>query len=161
MKAWTGLALAVAIAAPAVAQPMRAGDYVKQAGAGDLYERQSSQLVLATTRNPEVRRFAQMMVRDHTKSTADVKRAAAQSRVRVMPPRLTPAQARMIAQLRAAPARVRDVRYIEQQRDAHAQALALHQGYARGGDAPALRRVASTTAPVVQHHIDMLQRMRP
>jgi putative membrane protein len=40
---------------------------------------------------------------------------------------------------------------------AHQQALQLHQGYASGGDTPALRTAATNIVPVVQNHLTMLQ----
>ena len=67
------IALATLAAAPAAAQVMTPADYVKTAGASDLYERQSSQIVLQTTQDPKVRQFAQEMLADHAKSTAQVK----------------------------------------------------------------------------------------
>ena len=158
MKSFPLLAALVAVATPALAQAPGTPAYLKRAGASDLYERQSSQLVLRSG-SPEVRRFATMMVRDHTKSTAEVKAAARASGVRVPPPALMPRQARDIAALRAARGVQRDRLYIEQQRVAHQEALDLHRSYARDGAARPLRRVATTIVPVVQHHIDMLQRM--
>ena len=133
--------------------------YLKKAGASDLYEKTSSQIVLGSTRNPDLRRFASMMVTDHTKSTAMVKSAALRSGVRPNPPMLEPMQRRMVADLRRATGRDRDRLYIEQQREAHRMALELQQDYARTGSAPALRRVASNIVPVVQHHIEMLGTM--
>ena len=59
-------AAALCLASPALAQPATAPDFVKAAGAGDLYERQSSQLVLQSTKNVKVRAFATMMVKDAT-----------------------------------------------------------------------------------------------
>src|SRR3954469_9031249 len=76
--------------------------YVAKAGASDLYEKTSSQIVLRSTRDPEVRRFASMMVTDHSKSTAMVKSAPLRSGVRAKPPTLDPMQRRMVAELRRA-----------------------------------------------------------
>ncbi|WP_235525160.1 MULTISPECIES: DUF4142 domain-containing protein [unclassified Sphingomonas] len=152
-------AAAMAAAAPLMAQTTDATTYVANAGASDMYERQSSQLVLQSTRDPKVRDFATMMVRDHAKSTADVKRAAMQARVRAPAPKLEPMQARMIADLRRATGPARDRLYVQQQQTAHQQALALHSGYAQQGSAAPLKTVAAATAPVVQHHIEMLQAM--
>lgn len=151
---------ALLVAAPAVlnAQAVRAPAYVRQAAASDLYERTSSQLLLRSG-NPEVRRFATMMLRDHRKSTADVAAAARASGVRVPAPRLMPRQTRDIAQLRAARGRDRDRLYLEQQRIAHREALELHRGYAANGEARPLRRVATVVVPVVQHHLEMLRNM--
>ncbi|MFS0738208.1 DUF4142 domain-containing protein [Sphingomonas sp. 1P06PA] len=161
------LALAVAVPSVAVAQmapspsapATTAPAFVAKAGAGDLYEKQSSQIVLQSTKNTKIRQFANMMLKDHTKSTADVKAAAATDRVAVPAPKLEPVQAKMIADLRSTSGAARDQVYVQQQKTAHQQALALHTGYAQHGDKPALKRVAAATAPVVQHHIEMLQAM--
>lgn len=146
-------------ASPALAQAMTPSEYVMKAGASDLYERQSSQLVLATTANPKVKEFATMMVSAHTKSTADVKAAAMKSNVKVAPPKLMPAQATMIAQLKAKTGAARDAAYIAQQKMAHGEALGLQKTYAASGSAPALKMTAAKIVPVVEHHITMLNAM--
>lgn len=153
------LPIAIAISAPAYAQALSPTEYVKMAGSGDLYEIQSSQTVLQTTQDPKVRSFAQMMIQHHTKSTADVKAAAAKSRVKPKPPMLVPAHAELVTQLKAETGTARDQTYIAQQKQAHGQALALHQSYAEGGTAPALKAAATKIVPVVQQHIDMLKTM--
>lgn len=149
----------LALAGPALAQAMSPSEYVMTAGASDLYERQSSELVLQTTQDADVRSFAQMMLTAHRKSTADVKAAALRSKVRVAPPKLKPAQAEMIAQLRAETGPARDAAYIAQQRTAHNQALAVQQAYAASGTAAPLKAVAAKIVPVVQEHIAMLMKM--
>ena len=151
---------AIAVAAsPVLAQVMTPADYVGTAGASDLYERESSQLVLATTQDPKIKTFAEMMVAQHGKSTADVKAAAAKSRVTAPPPKLMPAQAEMIAQLNAEKGPARDMAYVAQQKAAHGQALNVQKAYAAEGTAPALKVVAETIVPVVEAHIAMLMKM--
>jgi len=130
--------------------------FLAKAGASDLYEQTASNIVLANTRNPDVRRFARMMVADHGKSTAMVKAAAARSGLHPRPPMLDPAQRRMIADLRRANGAERDRIYIDQQEAAHAEALDLMQDYAATGATLALCRAAGNIVLVVQHHIDML-----
>jgi putative membrane protein len=152
-------AVTLAFAAPAMAQSTTPAGYVAAAGAGDLYEKTSSQLVLQSTRNAGIRSFARMMVTDHAKSTAMVKAAATKSGVRPAPPALTPAQNEMVTQLRNATGAARDQAYLTQQRTAHQQALALHRGYAADGGAAPLKATAAKIVPVVQHHIEMLQGM--
>ncbi len=149
---------ALLIAAPAFAQATSPADYVKQAGAGDLYERQSSQLV-RSSKDAKIRDFAQTMIAHHTKSTADVKAAAAKAGVKAPPPKLMPMQASMIADLRKATGTERDALYVTQQKEAHQMALALHQGYAANGTSAPLKAAAAKIAPVVQSHIDMLNGM--
>ncbi|GAA0675566.1 putative membrane protein [Sphingomonas insulae] len=143
----------IAIAAPAAAQVMTPAEYVMAAGAGDLYEITSSQVLLETTQDPKLRSFAQMMITDHTKSTADVKAAAARSRVKAMPPKLNPLQQELITELRAEQGPARDAAYVAQQKASHGQALNVQKAYAMEGTAPALRAVAVTIVPVVEHHI--------
>jgi putative membrane protein len=132
--------------------------YLMKAGASDLFERQEGQL-MSSSRDPQVARFAQQMVRDHSNSTAMVKTAALRARLHPRPPMLDGEQRRDLAALRAAQGRDRDQLYIRQQKQAHQDALMLHQGYSTGGDVPALRNAASKIVPVVQHHIAMLDRM--
>jgi len=159
MKLFLTAAAAMIVAAPAAAQVMTPAEYVATAGASDLYEITSSKVVLQTTQDAKIRDFAQMMVADHMKSTADVNVAATRSRVRAMPPKLTPTQTELVTQLRAEQGPARDARYVAQQRASHNQALAVQQAYAAGGTAPALKTVASNIVPVVSHHIEMLKAM--
>jgi putative membrane protein len=155
-----GLSAMMILAAPAMAQTVSADSYVMKAGASDLYEKTSSQLVLATTSNAEVKNFANMMVNDHSSSTAKVKAAAAQSGLKPKPPALEPKQKAMIDALKSADETTRDALYVTQQKAAHQEALALHQGYSTHGTAAPLKAVAGEIVPVVQHHIDMLQSMK-
>lgn len=149
----------IAIEAPAAAQVMTPAEYVMAAGAGDLYEITSSQVLLETTQDPKLRSFAQMMITDHTKSTADVKAAATRSRVKAMPPKLNPLQQELITELRAEQGPARDAAYVAQQKASHGQALNVQKAYAMEGTAPALKAAAATIIPVVEHHIMELKSM--
>lgn len=159
MKLFLTAVAAMVVAAPAAAQVMTPAEYVMTAGASDLYEITSSKIVLETTKNSKIRQFAQKMITDHTKSTAEVKAAAARSGVRAMPPKLNPLQTELVTQLRAERGPARDARYVAQQRASHDQALAVHQAYAASGTAPALKAAAAKIVPVVSHHIEMLKAM--
>ena len=159
MKKLLIAAALLAVPGLAAAQGVNGRQYVRMAGASDQYEIQSSRLVLATSRNAAVRRFATQMIRDHMKSTADVKRAAARGGLVAPPPRLDSTGVRNLAQLRRARGPARDALYIQQQRQSHRMALDLQQGYANNGDVRPLARTAATIVPVVQHHLGELRRM--
>ena len=152
-------AAALLAAAPAAAQVMKPSEYVMTAGASDLYERQSSALVLQSTTDPRIRAYAQEMIADHARSTADVKAAAARARIAAPPPALMPLQAELIAELRAETGSNRDALYVAQQRASHNQALFVQQAYAAEGTAAPLRAAAGKIVPVVQHHVEMLKAM--
>jgi putative membrane protein len=127
--------------------------YIAKAAAGDLYETQSSKIVLQTTKNAKVKSFATQMIADHAKSTGLVKAAATKSGIVPIPPTLDPSQKEMIASLTAAKGAARDTLYLQQQHMAHEQALALHQDYAATGDKPHLKAVAGQIVVVVKKHI--------
>ena len=138
-------------------------NYVMKAGASDLYEIRSSELAASRARRSGIREFAQMLVRDHQRTTALVTQSAREDGVPVRPPMLEPAQRNMIRQLeRARPADF-DRLYLSQQVMAHQQALSLHRGYSQTGDARALRRTAAGAVPIILGHLQharRLQRMR-
>ena len=157
MTARTSLFIAPLFALmPLAAHAETPASYVAKAGAGDLFEETSSKLMLRSTKDAKVRAFAMMMVRDHGKSTAMVKAAAAKSHVNVGPPHMSAEQKADVAALTKASGMARDTLYWEQQKTAHAQALALHQGYAASGTARPLKDAAAKITPVVQKHIDSL-----
>ena len=159
MKTLTILASGLIFAAPAAAQVMSPAEYVATAGASDLYERTSSQIVLQSTQDPKVRSFAQMMIAHHTKSAADVKAAAAKSKVKALPLKLNPLQTELVAQLRGEAGPARDMAYVAQQKASHNQALNVQKAYAMEGTAPVLKAAAGTIVPVVEQHIEMLKSM--
>lgn len=159
MKTLMILAPILLVAAPATAQVMTPTEYVATAGASDLYERTSSQIVLESTADPKIRSFAQMMIAEHSKSTADVKAAAAKSRVTAPALKLNPLQTELLAQLRAEQGPARDAAYIAQQKASHGQALNVQKAYAMEGTAPALKSAASTIVPVVEKHVELLKTM--
>jgi putative membrane protein len=133
--------------------------YVGMAAASDLFEIQSSQLAQQRSQSPAVRDFAQMMVTDHTNTTRQLTAAAQAAGMGPVAPALLPMQARMIAQLRAAPAGGFDRTYLDQQVQAHQMALSLHSSYAQNGDTPQLRQVAAAATPVVQTHLDHVRQL--
>jgi putative membrane protein len=143
--------------ADAMTPTMRA-PYVQLASASDLYEIRSGQLALQKSRNPQVRRFAQMLVRDHTNTTRQLMAAARASGMRPLRPALMPMQARMMRELNNVQRVNFDRVFLNQQVQAHQMALALHSNYAQRGDTPALRSVAAAAAPVVQMHLTEVQR---
>lgn len=160
------LAAAAVLAVPGTAiaahnmATMSATQYVKKAGASDLFEKESAQIELSSTRNAGLRQFANMMIRDHTKSTDEVKRAAMRAGMHPMPPMLSPAQRTMIAELRRARGTARDGLYVRQQKMAHEEALMLHRNYAQSGSVGSLKMTANTIVPVVRGHLDKISTMQ-
>ena len=139
--------------------PTDAAGYVAMAGAGDMWEIESSKAFLAKSDNADLKKFAQMMVDNHTQSTEKLKAAAKTANLTSLAPKLDVDQQRMLDEIKKAdPANV-DAVYLRHQATAHQKALELHQGYAANGDNDALRKAAGEIAPVVQKHITELGQM--
>lgn len=141
------------------ATPTDAAGYLAKAGAGDMFEIESSRAVLAKNPDKAVKDFAQMMIEAHQQSTAMVKAAASAAGLTVAPPTLDADQRAKLDAIKAADGDAAVTAYFAAQREAHRAALALHQGYAASGDTPQLKTAASEIAPVVQKHIDMLAKL--
>jgi putative membrane protein len=142
----------------AVAAVPTAKQFVMKAGASDLFERKEATL-MESSANADVSGFAKQMMTDHTKSTTMVKSAAMKDGLKPGAPMLTAKQKSDLAALMAAKGSDRDSLYITQQKAAHAEALDLMQGYSTDGTATHLKMTAGKIAPVVQSHIDMLDKM--
>ncbi len=162
MKTLTLFAAAAVALIPAVASaiPLPAPTYVKKAGASDMFEIESSKLV-QNSGDPQVAQFAQMMISDHTKSTADVTAAAQADGLTPGQPMLTPKQKSMIDSLKATNGSKRDLLYKKDQIAAHTDTLAFQQEYARSGDKPNLKAAAGNIVPVVQTHLAAVKAMTP
>jgi len=143
----------------AMVSPTDAAGYIAKAGAGDLWEIESSKALLSKSTNAEVKKFAQMMVDHHTDSTEKVKAAAMAANLTVAPPKLAPDQEKTLEEVKKANANAIDALYVRHQKTAHDAALALHQGFATGGDTEALKNAAGEIAPVVQKHIAELGKL--
>jgi putative membrane protein len=146
--------------APAQMQmPRDTMGYARMAGAGDLYEIESSRLAQQKGATGAVRQFGQMMIEQHTQTTQALTSAARAAGMTPPPPALAPRQQKMIDELRGLSGAPVDAAYLRQQRMAHQEALALHAGYAENGDNAALRKVAAAAVPIVQRHIDLLAQL--
>jgi putative membrane protein len=134
-------------------------DYLMFAGAGDLYEIQSSQLVLETTADPAIRRFAQMMVEHHTGTTRAAETAARAAGMTPPPPTLDAPKTAMVQALGMYSGVERDRLYLTQQHMAHKEALGLQKTYAETGDTPQLRTAARSAVPIIQRHLAEVERL--
>lgn len=141
------------------AAPTDAASYVAKAGAGDLWEIESSKALIATSARDDVKAFARMMVDHHGKSTAKVKAAATAASIEVPTPALDSSQQAMLDEIKKADAASVDAVYLRHQKTAHEAALALHSAYATNGDTDSLKKAAGEIVPVVETHIADLAKL--
>lgn len=139
--------------------PTDEASFVAKAGAADLSEINSSKAALAKLQRADVKKFAQMMVDHHSRTTEKLKSAAAQGEVQPAPPQMDAMQQRMLDDINAAQSGTVDAVYLQHQLTAHQAALALHQNYAAKGDNDALKKTANEMVGVIKGHIAELQRI--
>jgi putative membrane protein len=151
-----GLA-ASALVATVHAQPANSTrDFIIKAAQTDAFERREGRLAEQRAVDHDVRAFAREMVSVHTQTTYALQAAIRRAGMPVPPaPPLSDDQQRMIQNLSGRRGRDFDRTYIDQQVQAHQQALGVVSGYANNGRPGPIRDAARKTVPIVQHHLDM------
>ena len=132
--------------------------YVKAAAVSDMYEIESSRLALERTKSAEVKSFAQEMIDAHTKTSNELKSILATQKIEVaLPAELDGRRTEMMENLKGASDADFDGRYLNQQTNAHQEAVILFRGYAESGDNPQLKQFAGTHLPHIEHHLEMVK----
>ena len=107
--------------------------YVMASGMSDMFEITSSQIAVQKSKTPAVRSFANMMIKHHTKTTADTMKAARKAGITPPAPMVDPGAQASIAELNAATPEDFDRVYLAQQVPAHQAALDLQTELCRAG----------------------------
>jgi putative membrane protein len=137
-----------------------ADTYVANAAISDLYEIASSRMALEKASSPEVKKFAQQMITDHTATSNQLKAALVEGNMkRTVPTTTDERHQAMLDALKGLSGAAFDKAYLAQQATAHQEALLLHGGYAGEGENDALQKLAAATAPKIQHHADMVKQL--
>lgn len=152
-------ASAVVGAGSATLASLNTSDFVAAAAQSDMFEIQSSQMAVGRSSNAEVKKFAQMMIDGHTKTSAELKTLVTGVEDAIIPAALDQRRQGLLDNLRGASPADFDNTYLNQQTTSHAETLAFMSGYARGGDNAGLKAFAAKTAPVVQGHLDMARKL--
>jgi putative membrane protein len=134
-------------------------DFVTEAAQSDMFEIQSSEAAL-NSNNASVKAFAQKMIADHNKTTAELKAAVAADSMKVtLPTAMSNSQQSMLTKLHGLHGAAFDSQYTSDQVSAHKDAVSLFQRYGNGGDNAKLKAWAGTTQPALQQHLDMAQNL--
>ncbi len=136
-------------------------DYIMKAGQSDQFEIQEGQIASSMGKAPAVKNFGMMMVTEHQKTTATLTKAISDmGQSPPPPPPLTADQQAQIDQLRGMSGGDFDKAYVSQQIASHQEALKVQADYAKGGSDPKLRKVATSTVPIVQGHLNTLMTLQ-
>ncbi|MBV8849234.1 MAG: DUF4142 domain-containing protein [Methylobacteriaceae bacterium] len=134
-------------------------DFVNEAAMSDMFEIQASQLAAQKSDDAQTKTFAQKMVADHTKTTADVKSMASSGKLTGvnLPTDMSSSQKSMLDKLKGLNGKDFTKQYHSDQVSAHKDAVSLFERYGKGGDNADLKGWANKTLPTLQDHLKMAQ----
>ena len=139
---------------------VNADAFVRDAAIGGMYEIESSKLALQRSKNPDVKKAAQMIIDDHTAADGKLKALVTAGKAPgPLPTELDERRKGMLDNLKGAAANDFDDRYLDQQTMAHHEALLAFNGYAKTGDNANLKAFAAETAPKLEHHAEMVTKL--
>ncbi|MBO9576392.1 MAG: DUF4142 domain-containing protein [Sphingobium sp.] len=130
-------------------------EFVDKAAKSDAFEIAAAEIAEKNATLAGVKDFAKMMVTAHKESTAKIKKAAAAAMPAITPDAtLTDDQKSELDKLRGLKGEDFDKAYIDNQTEAHEDALSLMKKYAADGGVESLKTAAGEIAPIVQEHLD-------
>ena len=132
-------------------------DFVKEVAISDMFEIQSSQLAQERG-NAAEKSFAANMIKDHTKTTSDLKSMVSGGELKMaLPTELDSSHQSKIDKLKSLTGADFSSRYESDQVSGHKDAVSLFERYAKGGDHPKLKEWADKMLPTLRHHLEMAQ----
>ena len=153
------LGSALCLAAPALAAPMSGATFAHKAAMSDMFEIESSKAALGKSSSAQVKDFANMMIKDHTMSSANLAKAAKASNTPVDKSLDAEHQAKLDKMKSMSGGASWDKAYMDAQVQAHTMTLATLKDYAANGSVPQLKSFASDTSKVVAMHLDHAKKL--
>jgi len=130
--------------------------FAKDAALGGLTEVELGKVAAQKATDPKVKEFAQKMVDDHTKANTELKQAASKSNIQI-PDALDSKHQSRIDKLSKLSGQDFDKAYIKDQLKDHQTDVREFQQEAQNGSDPNVKTFASSTLPVLQHHLEMVK----
>ncbi len=168
----TAFALVVSTAAFSQSVPERTGvnstlgiapkteDFVKQVAISDMFEIESSKLAEQKAAAAPVKTFAGQMVKDHTKTSTELKGMVSGGKVKAEAPgAMDSSHQSKLDKLKGLNGADFDKQYVSDQQSAHKDAVDLFERYAKGGDNAELKAWAGKTVPALKHHKEMADKL--
>lgn len=136
-------------------------DFVTKAAQSDMYEVQSSQLIVQSNiKDAATKTFAQHMIEDHTKTTKELKAQLQSAKAETTAPKsMSKPQQKMLSRLKSLKGDALAAEYRKEQVTAHEKAVDLFRAYSNTGDNEALKKWAGDTLPALEDHLKMAQQL--
>ena len=131
-------------------------DFVTKAANGGMFEVESSKLAVEEG-GKDVQGFAQKMITDHGPANAKLQEIAKEQKLSI--PAELDAKHKADLDALKGPSETFDASYVKMQRDAHSDAVALFESYAKEGDNAALKTFAQETVPTLKMHKEAVDKL--
>lgn len=155
MRAFAVAAVSLALAAPlAAAQEREAAMAIQGMIQANLAEVEAGRIASRKAQKPEVKKFAEKMVKDHGGKLEDLK-ALAEKKGVAAPNQPSGEQQAMLKKLQAASGEEFDRVYMSEMVKAHGEVLQSTRKVAREAKDPDLRAAAQKSAPATEEHLEM------
>ena len=146
---------------PATAQSVSTDEFVKKVAISDMFEVQSSQMALDKNPDKDTKPFAQKMVKDHSKTTKELKGLVDSGKVKAsVPTALDSEHQGKLDQLKGLSGKDFDTAYDKAQLEGHQQAVSLFENYSKSGDNADLKKWAAKTLPHLKQHLKMAEKLK-
>jgi putative membrane protein len=130
--------------------------FATEAAHGGLAEVQMGQLALQKASSPQVKEFAQRMVRDHTQANQDLMQLGKSENL-TLPTQLDAKHKSEMDRLSAMSGNAFDAAYMQHMVQDHKKTAADFQKQAQSGSDPALKSFAQKYLPIIQQHLQMAE----
>jgi putative membrane protein len=135
-------------------------DFVTKVAISDMMEIQSSELALARQPDADTKPFAEKMVKDHQRTSRELKALVDSGKVKAsLPSALGAEHQKKLEDLKAKSGKDFDRSYDQIQVQAHEEAVALFEAYAASGDNLDLKSWAEMTLPHLKEHLAMAKKL--
>lgn len=132
--------------------------FATAAANGGMAEVALAKLALQKTANPQIKQFATMMVADHGKANTELMGIAKTKNI-ILPPIVGTDNQKKMDDLSKMTGKDFDKDYVSTMIDGHKNTLSLMQDEAKDGKDADLKAFAAKTAPVVQTHLDAINKI--
>ncbi len=134
-------------------QPLDSTSFPIMAASSDMFEILSSNEAQKKAVHPEVKKFAEQMIADHTKTSTELKSIAGSKSI-LLPATPLPMHQRMLAPLSTKSGKDFDEAYMKAQELAHRLTVALFETAARNETDPELKAFAQKNLPALKMHLE-------
>jgi putative membrane protein len=132
------------------------GDFWTEAAIGGMAEVELGKLAAQKAKNADVKKFAQMMVTDHSKANDELKSIAQKKNI-TLPTQIDSSHQADVQELQSESADDFDKEYVDMMVEDHEKDVAAFKQQAESGTDPDAKAFAAKTLPTLQKHLDAIK----